>query len=350
MTRATKLRLLKISFFFVIILVAYGIFEIGGRVFFRDKLLNFLFVRSPESIDHRLPPNRKFKINSDGIRSTHEADYYTEDQYNIMILGDSFTFGWALHLEQAFPYRLERLLRQGHQNHRIHVINCGWISASPLLQYRLLRDVVHKYKPDLVIQAFDMTDFHDDIQYRYMFNKRGIYWWYNKIPCTLFLIFEYIPSLGSWLYNRSFDYTLPEDRFFPSAGPLEETRPLLQHSLDNLIRINSLCKEIGVQFMTVVCPRAYQYSTEECQGSWENPRYEIMGPYSLEPFRFFETIKDSVDFPIVSLLDAFRQSQRFPLYYESDPHWNAQGNLVCAEAIYELLGPQGPHSIADDLP
>jgi len=349
MISAVKLRLLKAVVFFLIILLIFGVFEFAGRSVFRDKLRNFLFVESPETIDHRLQPDSRLKINSDGIRSVHEADFYTEDQYNIMILGDSFAFGWALHLEQSFPHLLEQMLREGYRCDKINVINCGWISASPLLEYRLLRDVAHKYKPDLVMQAFDMTDFHDDIMYQYMFDKRGIYWWYDKIPCTLFLIFEYLPSLGLWLHNRSFNYSLPEDRFFACAGPLEETRPLLQYSLDNLKRIDSLCGQIDARFLTIVYPRAFQYSAEECTESWENERYEIMGTYSLEPFRFFDSIRDSVDFPIASLLDDFLKSQRFPLYFVNDPHWTPQGHRLCAEALFLLLGPQGRYSIAAEF-
>ena len=42
-----------------------------------------------------------------------------------------------------------------------------WVSSSPLLNLRLLRDVGHKYRPDLVVYSLDMTDFRDDLHYEH---------------------------------------------------------------------------------------------------------------------------------------------------------------------------------------
>ena len=86
-----------------------------------------------------------------------------------------------------------------------------------------------------------------------------------------------------------------------------------------------------------VFPRSFQYSDRECPKNWEADQYEVLGPHCLEPFRFFEELAPEVDYPIHSLLDAFRETVVFPTCFEADPHWNPAGYRVCAEAMLPTL-------------
>ena len=62
--------------------------------------------------------------------------------------------------------------------------------------------------------------------------------------------------------------------------------------------------------------------------------YRNFGPYIHEPFRYFESVRDEVSYPIYSLLDDFRNTDVFPTCFDRDPHWLPAGARVAAEAIY----------------
>jgi hypothetical protein len=63
----------------------------------------------------------------------------------------------------------------------------------------------------------------------------------------------------------------------------------------------------------------------------------VLGPYSLEPFRYFEELSKEVDYPIYSLLETFQKNEVFPTSFEDDPHWNRKGAQVAASAITKIL-------------
>ena len=73
------------------------------------------------------------------------------------------------------------------------------------------------------------------------------------------------------------------------------------------------------------------------------------GPYQYEIFRYFEEQAGTADFEVRSLLPAFQACRQFPLVFESDPHWNADGHQFVAKTVatllvddLEILGKSGP--------
>jgi len=298
-------------------------------------LRNYYFVTD---VDH-LPIDG----NSDNVRSEREAQEYGEEDFNIVFLGDSFTYGLRVEREQTFAHGVERILNAALSERglggRVSTINFGWASSSPLLSLRRLQHIGAKYHPDLVALCVDMTDFHDDIKYASMLQRRGVYWLYDKIPLTLKVIDEVLPRVSRKL-RRWTNADLPEQRFFASAAPLEETRPYFAPLVENVGRIDEWCGERDIPFVLFVLPRAYQYSADESPDNWEAARYSVLGPYSHEPFRFFDELRSRVEFPIHSLLPAFQATAVFPTCFRDDPHWTPAGHDVAAEAIAVALQAQ----------
>ena len=320
------------------------LFELVGQLVFRHKLY---FVND---VDHRMKPFEEDGVNSDGIRSRLEADDFRPEARNILFLGDSYVYGYRLAPEEAPPQQLEALARERHPGVEINVANFGWVSSSPILSHRLLSDLGAKYNPDVVILGLDMSDFEDDPKYRRLLERRGIYRGLHLLPITLLAIkkaFRKIEFLRPG-HERIFGY--PAQRFFVTAHPMAEMLPYyeeVRHSLDDLARTSQ--DELGAKFILFVLPRNYQYSDRESPNNWERHHYETLGPYAHEPFKYFDSIRDEVDYPIYSLLDDFRHSEIFPTCLEWDPHWTAAGARVAAEAIYEdclVEGCFGPPPLA----
>ena len=101
--------------------------------------------------------------------------------------------------------------------------------------------------------------------------------------------------------------------------------------------IRDYADQSGAEFVLFVFPRHFQYDRREAPNSWERAEYDLEGPHNLEPFRFFDEQRDQVDYPIHTLLEAFRATEVFPTCFDDDPHWNDSGATVAAEAISAAL-------------
>lgn len=289
-----------------------------------------------EDIDHRPAPGAQF--NEHGVRDLRRLSTFRPEDLTLVVLGDSFVFGYGLKPSQTIPWQMERMLRTRHRNLPVKVVNFGYISASPYLSLRQLRDFGSAYAPDLVLLCIDMTDFHDDIKYQKYDEKPGLFGMLRVFPSGFFALKEAARRLG--VHEALFGY--PADRFFVVNRPLEETRPHLASIQRNIDAIADYVREeLGARFGLVILPRAFQYSAREAVHSWERDMYTPLGPYVLEPFRYFEQIAPARDYPIHSLLPAFRETDVFPTTFRRDPHWNPAGARVAARALVRFVEESG---------
>ena len=298
------------------------------------RLHQLTFIRD---VDHR-PPPFAFGTDAQGLRGTPPPEEFAQPGVNVVFLGDSFTWGYLVQPEEAFPSVVGRRLRERFPAADLRVANFGWPSSSPLLSWRRLVDQGPDYSPDLVVLAIDMTDFGDDIRWGRMLERRGMYRLYDRIPIAL--------RLFELLFRDRYEHLVvqssgggPVQRYFACEQPLEQSRPWIDVLQRNVDRIQSWCTEHAADFVLVVLPRGHQYDARESPDSWEKDCYTQLGPYSLEPFRYFEEQSREVDYPVVSILEDFRASNAFPTCFDWDPHWNATGHRIAAEAIARALEP-----------
>ncbi len=304
------------------------------------------------SVDHRMIPDG-YEVNADSIRFRGVADDVHSNEFVILFMGDSFTYGLNLTYEQAFPYAVERILNSNRPERRVRAVNMGWISCSPLLAYRLLLDIGPKYKPDLLIYTLDMTDFADDLKYETALVKQQV------LSIDSGTAVDVVTSgiLSRMMTDETLDafkaFARPlsrheaarcekaqeiKDYFFVTSQPLEQSRAYIKRGvIRNLARIHAFAANQNARMLLVVAPRAYQYSSRESPYNWEAAEYEILGPYVKEPFRYFEELRDELPYPVLNLLPVFETARTFPLYFEDDPHWNEYGAALVAETIAGYL-------------
>jgi hypothetical protein len=308
---------------------------VAPRLTSLDWTQHLLLVRG---VDHR-PTEVGGRYNSDSVIATEESAAFVPRDLNVVFLGDSFAAGYRLAPdEEPFPALVGDAIARAHPDRRVHVANFGWLSSSPVLSWRRLVDLGDRYAPDLVVMAVDMTDFADDVRYERVIEQRGIYWLYDKIPLTLRILSGIAPQT----YRRVAAWSVggvPPRRFFATEAPLAETRPWMMTLARNCDRIAAWCRERGARFAVVVLPRSYQYSAREVPRNPEASEYVVLGPHCLEPFRFFDELRPTAGYPIVSLLEDFRANTEFPTCFEDDAHWNALGHRIAARAIARELAP-----------
>ena len=88
-----------------------------------------------------------FRTNSDGLRTTYTRETFQKHPTRIAILGDSFTVGFGVQQDKAFPEVLEKRLHNELKTFDLAVLNAGITSSSPFLQKLLYAGAIRDYKP-----------------------------------------------------------------------------------------------------------------------------------------------------------------------------------------------------------
>ena len=323
---------------------------------FRSAITSRLAELHDLTVDHRPRPGGE--INEDRIRFTGTAGDLADEDFVVLFLGDSFTFGETLEYAEAYPYAFERIVSGLECEAPVRAVSAGWVSASPLLGLRLLREIGPDYRPDLVVYSLDMTDFHDDLLYEQRLREGGDLE-IDAGQALVQLLVRAVPGLAAQrprlervrsLFRSSGDAkadeaeeSLPDDRFFVTSRPLESTQADIERGvIANLATLEGFARDdLGARMALVLYPRAYQYSLGEAPESWEAHRYEALGPWVREPFRYFEENGDRLPYPVLSALGAFEDSDEFPLFQNDDPHWNAAGARLMAETVAQWAAETG---------
>ena len=309
-------------------------------------------------IDRRPVPKKGetvLGVNSDGLFFTEPSNKFTKAGTNILFLGDSFTAGYypakdgeVAVLENSFPRLVERKLSMLHPDKEIRVANFGWASSSPVLQLRRLAEIAAAYKPDIIIQCFDMTDFREDLVYTKQLLRSGQI---DLDKIDLFSAMEIafsralygVPNFRRWVAEQlpvwmaGNKYPIPENRFFVMSQHLINSLPYLETTWNTILETRDLSATLGAKYLLIILPRYQQFNPQECPGDWEVGDFPKTDEYYLEPFRFFEAKSKTVTFPIHSLLAPFKNSKEYPLCYPEDPHWNNKGHQVAADAITDII-------------
>lgn len=92
-----------------------------------------------------------FESNSLGLRNAEVPFDKPADEYRIVCLGDSWTFGQGVGQDETFARVLEKRLANAAPDVHVRVINAGMPGASFLQGYLLLSRVALRYHPDLVL-------------------------------------------------------------------------------------------------------------------------------------------------------------------------------------------------------
>ena len=370
------------------IAVTLGCLELGVRILRPSLALRELeFVRSKTN-HHVLLANTVYDLgrfegrdvvvstNADRLRTDYTIESYLEKTHRVVCLGDSFTFGAWVNSEHSYPEQLESLLmRKGF--HDIAVLNAGMLSYSPLLHEQLLKKTLSKYRPTVVTLMLDCTDIGDDYHYAlslttsdaetrfegaampYTKPHFGALWRLAKpIQPALLAPFRLLRRLNNkFVPHDPLDYYafeipvnghIERDRFFIYRYPLAVTRPFFEISYRRIQTIAQYCHSNDIEFVLFVSPRYHHWSDKESPNNWEFKRYGSFKRNQNVIFDFFDGKMEAAEFSIVNMLGAFRETDEFPLVFDSDPHWNEAGNAFVAKIVaVELLKPV--YGISSDL-
>lgn len=361
------------------VIMAVGLSEAVLRFLSPPWAMQRLRGVSSRTYHHLYPPERSMfmgvydghpvviRTNEDGLRSGYTRKEFGKYRDRVVVIGDSFVFGYGIRQDRSLTVIMERLLREHFKGSAIAVLNAGIVSHSPFLSRLLLEGKLKHYHPTLVVLLLDTSDIGDDIKYQAEARVAGdrTYFDLEEMDIPYYgAVFESVrplvelaghyagPILAQLAHafpasrTKKYNYyrfsvkigdRVESSRFFIYRYPLERTRPYFSRTLDNINAIAGEVERAGARFVLAVNPRFHHWNPREAPNNWEKFDYALDEPYQYEYFRFFEEARAEVHYPIFSLLPAFQKTDQFPLVFDNDPHWNEAGHEFAAHVLVNYL-------------
>ena len=377
----------KTFFLFAISCVmSLSVLEIGARKFISSGGTdNPLFEPNPEYL-FRLKPNAEarrrivlnfgkkrwvdFKISSQGLR---DREYGPKEpgEFRIALLGDSFTMGTAVDMDETLSRLLEKNLKANPQFANVTVINLGTGGTGPWQQAGILRDRGFPLQPDLVIQQLFLgNDLGDTLAHYGKTPRAYTPAWHDRV--RQFQHMRYVQyRVDRWLeiHSRGYyalreavglanfqRYVLDNLRFLPVPEepelPPSLTRPAhleqdlaksypdLDFAWDQLLmdlhKIAEDCaaRHIGYAVFCIptheeISPKQWAATTTTVRDASRYARGKgLRDLYSRLRAESFQTF---------SVADAlYSQPDPDSLYYRADGHLTPAGNAIVAKRIGEF--------------
>lgn len=259
----------------------------------------------------------------------------------IAAVGDSYTMGDGVGVEEAYPRVLERLLRE--RGWQVEVLNCGLSGTNTSMQAASLPRVLDRFSPDLVLVGLNLNDLQ-------------IYRWtrteeltaggadlvvhpdgrvsVRKRPSTR------LAASTLWLRHHSAVFRLAAQVAALRPGSLPDLRERVQRwiaeggmeaAIEAARTMDELTRRRGARLVVALVPALLEMP-EEVERMEEYP-------YRREHAELCARLSARA-IPCLDLLPAFAGARPAELIvHRSDRHYNATGHRILAEALAARLEP-----------
>ena len=275
-------------------------YEESGHVLLHDETLGW---RNPPNYIGRTY-DKPLRINSQGLRD-REYDFEKPDgTTRILVLGDSYTWGFDVANDDIYTEVLERTF--GEEGKRVEVINAGANGWGTDQEYLFFRDEGVRYEPDIVVLAFYvLNDFNENtVSQQHGHNKP----YFRDTALTL----------GGVPVPKSMEGVAQETT---TAGAIEITVAIIE-------ALQSECRKHDMDFVVMIF------------GTIFRPGDKLMLSYT-DPF--FEQLAQVPGLRYFNLDDRFKArgiSRRQLTAGNAGAHWNAFGHNAAAQELHAYLREQ----------
>jgi hypothetical protein len=367
-------------------LLALAVLEVGLRIVRPFTEPSQLVVEDPAYFV-KLPPNATAKLplkieademkeievstSSQGLR---DRDYGPKqpDEYRILLIGDSYTFGHGLETEETISRQLEDYLAEKGLPKHVTVMNGGVIRYGPWQERGFLNERGFNLEPDLVIlQIFPGNDIANTLArdgkllraysmqqviwsrekfYRDNWQVRANYW--LSAHCAIFryisdaidqqaALVRLLDSLvffkPSTLYKVHDSADRPdylEPLLITWYGTLEEGWEALEK---DVLGIRQDCADRHIDFMVYAVPDIHSV----CEWAWVLDLYGFERPDIYQKGRDMEVAEDFFKREALQYIDLYTPFTTWPapceLYYFYDWHFTRRGAKLTADTIGDYL-------------
>lgn len=249
----------------------------------------------------------KVRINSLGFRNDEYTIKKEENTYRIIILGDSYVYGYGLNLHETFFKKLEKKLNKN-SDINYEVWNIGVPSWSTIIQYLVIKNKILEYSPDNVIIMFDQSDLFDNVLYQ----EQAIF---NSSELIAIVELKY---KGMDYYNRRSEINDVLWKNRKTKKGKDDIRRIQGFTVDYLKKISQILNSNGIRYEIVTYPYF------EKDNSFEQIFYSnIYKELELEDIEYISFYKDLVG--------------KEDYYSEIHKHWNSKGSSYVANILYNYI-------------
>jgi len=318
--RGAALRLILVA---ASLLVSVGTVELIGRAvgwWHPQRTFRYNAVRGYE-----LTPGLG-DVNSLGLRG-HETDLTRRAGVRrIVLLGDSFTYGDGVTVDEAMPAQLERRLNRDAAT-PVEVLNLGVPGYNTVQEYACLKELGLRLAPDLVIVAFTLSDAdrgafdsHSAAAHRTLIRVKEFF----KAHVGLYdFVRLQIRGLQEWSFRND-----PAVAVWPEMYPLVlatrgQPSPGWDECANALRGIATDCRRARTPLLLVIWPVLERLTDY---------------PYRAE-HDFIAVQAGALGIPVLDLAPTFMGGDPDKLCVsDKNPHPNATAHHQAAQAVAEFLG------------
>lgn len=288
----------------------------------RDSLLGWVFPASSQGLFQTGPHPTRVETNELGLRSP-PIDAGREPCLRILVLGDSYAFGWGVQRNEVFPRQLEAMLIERYPGISVEVLNAGVPGYGLYQQCAMLERVLSHVEVDIVVSTFSLAnDPADDLRILRFAPDR---------------LTEYTPELSrrnavlSWVIRKSALARFVDRRTsavrFKIANSSGEAVDATTKCLNEFL---STCAEHDLRVLQVSIPHRSEItggwkarlvtSLSERASDMQNRVAEQHGVRTIDAMKAMLAIEDSAE-----------------AYLLNDSHWAPAGHRAVAEAVLDAL-------------
>lgn len=299
----------------------------------------------------------EYAINSEGLRDrkTHPTPKPAET-WRVLLLGDSFTFGQAVDYDRTWPVLAERELER--RGLRIDLVKAGIQGADTRSELILMRKMVQRYDPDVIVVGFLINDLYTNLPYtpgdKDAAENPG------ALEASLATTFQQANEERAFHLLRlarrvvtSFDagyiglyLAVPQRGNFlqhPLPAEAEKQLKITETLFRQMVRY---CDSLGKSLIMLSIPQQFQvlYAKSPRKGGEVDVSY-----YD----RHFSSLAGELGFTWVPTLEAFTAAagrSEEELFYRLDGHLTPAGNAVVAEVFLTNVVPRTLAQVPDPRP
>ena len=366
----------------ITLILLFAFFEVALRIFYPQPVFSRAEEVSPKIFEEsdytpwKLKPyssdriisgtgnefNVPVTINSYGLRDDEIYENELKEKTIIGAIGDSFTYGTGIRLEEAYHQKLEKMLNRKSEHFR--VINMGRADGALTtdVQYLYLKRKGLKFNPKIIIVGYcvgnDITDigrkttwldvdaqgnptnitttlYYVDEEGRY----RRIFERYEEGNDIFYKINRFI---STWSHAGFFIKKLIISAFlvkpFPDYVKVHPEDYLAKFDISKkmLVEINKMLEDNNSTLVVMMIPSKVQMKDK----AWEDYKKHFgENAYRYNPQEEVMSFCVQNNIHCLDLLPNF--IGRHELYFKIDGHWNGEGNELAANKLYEYLVTEG---------
>jgi lysophospholipase L1-like esterase len=254
-----------------------------------------------------------YRTNAHGLR---DRDRSPKDARTtrILVMGDSYTWGYAVAEDEAFPQTAERILKERGDTD-VEVINGGIPDYNTRQERRLLERLIPIYAPDTVFLAYVVNDAEPS----------------TALPTPPGEIYRhtrswFLTELAEVSNRRLFGRRVfPSQKEKVSAGYLDgfsQDSLKWRDSREAIRQMRDMCAPARIEFAILVLPDFTQNFDDTY--AWR-PIHEAVAGWGRE-----------LDIPVFDLLTLFRGEDHTALWVPWDGHPNAEAHRRIAEFLIAI--------------